>query len=94
MSSTTANPGERILHKRFYGVVPKLRMPPFLCLGYCRVRRDSKAAVAVPAAAAKANAVAVLAAAASAASAAAVPAADSAITNAVAAGDAIAAAAL
>ena len=41
-SSTTANPGKHSPHELFYGVVPNLRMLPFLRLGYCRARRDSK----------------------------------------------------
>ena len=42
-SSSTANPGKRTPHELFYGVVPKLRMLPFLRPGYCRVRRNNKA---------------------------------------------------
>ena len=42
-SSSTANPGKRTPHELFYGVVPKLRMLPFLRRGYCRVRFDNKA---------------------------------------------------
>ena len=41
-SSMTTKPGKRSPHELFYGVVPKLRMLPFLQPGYCRVRRDKK----------------------------------------------------
>lgn len=43
-SATEANPGRASPWSRFYGEAPPLSMLPFLKPGYCRVRRDSKAA--------------------------------------------------
>ena len=41
-SLRAVNPGKRSPHELFYGVVPRLRMLPFLRPGYCRVGRERK----------------------------------------------------